>query len=123
MIGRGGMGEVYLGADTRLGRSVAIKVSSREFNDRFEREARAISTLSKSCPRSHNRTGPQERLHSAPRAARQLRGLRDGVDLVPDSALEYIGAPWRTASGVGRITVGLRKSDRCQEFHLIRDGG
>ena len=45
MIGKGGMGEVYLGSDTRLGRSVAIKVSSREFNDRFEREARAISTL------------------------------------------------------------------------------
>jgi eukaryotic-like serine/threonine-protein kinase len=45
MIGKGGMGEVYLGTDTRLGRSVAIKVSSREFNDRFEREARAISTL------------------------------------------------------------------------------
>ena len=39
------MGEVYLGTDTRLGRPVAIKVSSREFNDRFEREARAISTL------------------------------------------------------------------------------
>jgi eukaryotic-like serine/threonine-protein kinase len=45
MIGKGGMGQVYLGTDTRLGRSVAIKVSSREFNDRFEREARAISTL------------------------------------------------------------------------------
>src|SRR5581483_2046920 len=45
LIGKGGMGEVYLGTDTRLGRSVAIKVSSREFNDRFEREARAISTL------------------------------------------------------------------------------
>jgi len=45
MIGKGGMGEVYLGTDTRLGRSVAIKVSSREFNDRFEREAQAISTL------------------------------------------------------------------------------
>jgi serine/threonine protein kinase len=45
MIGKGGMGEVYLGTDTRLGRSVAIKVSSREFNDRFEREARAISAL------------------------------------------------------------------------------
>jgi len=45
MIGRGGMGEVYLATDTRLGRSVAIKVSSREFNDRFEREAQAISTL------------------------------------------------------------------------------
>src|ERR1700704_4430690 len=45
MIGKGGMGEVYLATDTRLGRSVAIKVSSREFNDRFEREAHAISTL------------------------------------------------------------------------------
>jgi eukaryotic-like serine/threonine-protein kinase len=45
MIGKGGMGEVYLGTDTRLGRPVAIKVSAREFNDRFEREARAISTL------------------------------------------------------------------------------
>jgi serine/threonine protein kinase/Tol biopolymer transport system component len=45
LIGKGGMGEVYRGADTRLGRPVAIKVSSREFNDRFEREAKAISAL------------------------------------------------------------------------------
>jgi len=45
MIGKGGMGEVYLATDMRLDRSVAIKFSSREFNDRFEREAKAISTL------------------------------------------------------------------------------
>ncbi len=44
-IGKGGMGEVYRGTDTRLGRPVAIKVSAREFNDRFEREAHAISAL------------------------------------------------------------------------------
>jgi serine/threonine protein kinase len=45
MIGKGGMGEVYLGTDTRLGRPVAIKTSAFGFDDRFEREARAISAL------------------------------------------------------------------------------
>ena len=45
LIGKGGMGEVYRASDTRLGRTVAIKVSAREFSDRFEREARAISSL------------------------------------------------------------------------------
>ena len=45
MLGKGGMGEVYSGVDTRLGRPVAIKVSAKDFNDRFEREAKAISSL------------------------------------------------------------------------------
>ena len=45
LLGKGGMGEVYRGTDTRLGRPVAIKVSAREFSDRFEREAKAISSL------------------------------------------------------------------------------
>ena len=45
-IGEGGMGEVYRGVDTRLDRSVAIKVVKGEFTDRFEREARAVAALS-----------------------------------------------------------------------------
>jgi Tol biopolymer transport system component len=44
-IGSGGMGEVYRARDTRLGRDVAIKVSSDRFSERFEREARAIASL------------------------------------------------------------------------------
>jgi serine/threonine-protein kinase len=39
------MGEVYKARDTRLDRIVAIKISQAKFNDRFEREARAISAL------------------------------------------------------------------------------
>src|SRR5580700_5896111 len=44
-IGEGGMGEVFRAVDTRLGRAVAIKVVDQRFTERFEREARAISSL------------------------------------------------------------------------------
>jgi serine/threonine protein kinase len=39
------MGDVYRATDTRLGRTVAIKVSRDEFSARFEREARAVAAL------------------------------------------------------------------------------
>ncbi len=50
-LGAGGMGEVYKAKDTRLDRTVAIKVlpshvaSNPEVRQRFEREARAVSSL------------------------------------------------------------------------------
>jgi Tol biopolymer transport system component len=44
-IGAGGMGEVYRAHDSRIGRDVAVKISTLQFSERFEREARAVAAL------------------------------------------------------------------------------
>ncbi len=82
LIGTGGMGEVYKAHDTRLNRTVAVKVSNQRFSDRFEREARSIASLNHPHICSLYDVGPDylvmEHIDGEPlRAVRELRKLLD----------------------------------------------
>jgi len=83
-IGAGGMGEVYKARDTRLDRSVAIKILPSELSadpdrrKRFEREARAVAALN----------------HP------HICALHDvGVATLPDLAPRVLGGDERAAAG------------------------
>jgi serine/threonine protein kinase/Tol biopolymer transport system component len=97
-IGAGGMGEVYRARDTRLDRTVAVKVLPRQFAEdaemrqRFEREARAISALTHPHICALHDVGSQEGveylvmeyLDGETLAQRLVRG-----PLAPDQVLRY----------------------------------
>jgi eukaryotic-like serine/threonine-protein kinase len=87
-LGAGGMGEVFRAVDTRLGRAVAIKIVDQQFLARFEREARAISSLNHPHICTLYDIGPNylvmELLEGETMAAR----LRSGP-LPVDEALDY----------------------------------
>jgi eukaryotic-like serine/threonine-protein kinase len=92
-LGAGGMGEVYEARDTRLNRTVAIKVLPRylsqhaDLRQRFEREARALASL------SHPHICP---IHDI--------GKEDGIDFL---VMEYLeGETPSQAIEEGCLTVG-----------------
>ncbi|WP_281064504.1 Stk1 family PASTA domain-containing Ser/Thr kinase [Arthrobacter sp. CAN_C5] len=85
LIGRGGMADVHLGRDIRLGRSVAIKVLRRDlardplFQSRFRREAQAVAALNHPTIVSVYDTGEEEI------AGRSIDDVR-----VPFIVMEYV---------------------------------
>jgi eukaryotic-like serine/threonine-protein kinase len=87
-LGEGGMGEVFRAIDTRLGRAVAIKKTRQQFSARFEREARAISSLNHPNICTLHDVGPDflvmELLEGETIASRLKRG-----PIPPETALLY----------------------------------
>src|SRR5262249_17157884 len=124
--GAGGMGEVYRARDTRLDRTVAVKISAVEFSERFEREARAVAALNHPHICTLHDVGPNylvmEYVEGAPlkgplpvdqalRLAAQIADALDAAhrkaivhrDLKPSNVLV-------TKSGVKLLDFGLAKS-------------
>jgi eukaryotic-like serine/threonine-protein kinase len=134
LIGTGGMGAVWKAHDTRLGRIVALKVSNREFSERFELEARAVAALNHPHICQLYDVGPNylvmEYVEGEPlkgpmpldRALRLAIQLADALDaahrkgiihrdLKPANAL-------MTKSGVKVLDFGLAKIERGQPLGL-----
>ena len=100
LIGRGGMADVYLGRDIRLGRTVAIKVLRPDlardplFQSRFRREAQAVAGLNHPSVVSVYDTGDQE-----------SASTRDDVRL-PYIVMEYVpGRTLRDILKAGELTL------------------
>ncbi len=108
LIGRGGMADVHLGRDVRLGRTVAIKMLRQDlardplFQSRFRREAQAVAGLNHPTIVSVYDTGEEEidgQHHDDVRvpfivmeyvAGRTLRDLLKAGDLTPETSVDYL---------------------------------
>src|SRR5215831_14102514 len=129
-IGAGGMGQVYKARDTRLNRTVAVKVSSLQFSDRFEREARAVAALNHPHICTLYDVGPDylvmEYVEGQPlkgplpveRAVEYARQILDALD-----AAHRMGIVHRdlkpanvlvTKNGVKLLDFGLAKAERAK---------
>jgi eukaryotic-like serine/threonine-protein kinase len=90
-IGAGGMGEVYLAEDARLGRQVALKVLAADVADdgerfaRFEQEAKAASALNHPNILTVYEFGEEDGVHYL--ASELVRG-RTVRDLIESNELE-----------------------------------
>src|SRR5438045_3409672 len=88
-IGAGGMGEVYRARDPRLNRDVAIKISSAQFSERFEREAKAIAALNHPNICQIYDVGPNYLVMELIDGAPLLSKEKPGRPLPLDEALRY----------------------------------
>ena len=140
-IGAGGMGSVYRAVDTRLGRKVAIKICAQQFSGRFEREARAISSLNHPHICTLYDVGPNylvmELVEGETLAARLQKGrlpmpavLRYAAEIADALAAAHaLGIIHRdlkpqnimiTKSGVKVLDFGLAKSPRDETLTATR---
>jgi len=122
-VGAGGMGEVYRARDTRLDRTVAIKILSADFAanraapERFQREARAVSALSHPNVCTLFDIGCQDDTHFIVMEFLEGQTLKEVIDSQPlplPSVLEWgiqIGSALEAAHKVGIIHRDIKPAN------------
>ena len=102
-IGAGGMGDVYAARDTRLQRTVAIKICRDGFSARFEREARAVAALNHPNVCTLHDIGPDYlvmELVEGPTLSEVIASRTlTAIEAVPDRPADRAGAQRRAPAG------------------------
>ena len=112
-IGSGGMGDVYLAEDTKLGRKVALKVLPPEFAESEERQARFVREAKAASAIDH------------PNVAQIFEiGEADGIHFIAMQFVEGQNLAARIKGGplatVDIISIGLQVADALDAAHAKR---
>jgi len=129
LLGAGGMGEVYLAEDTRLGRRVALKLLPAAFTSdmervrRFRREARAASALNHPNIVTVHDIGEDQAGHFITLELVEGRTLREVISDGPDvCAIVPLGSQIAKALSVAH-NAGITHRDLKPENIMVRDDG
>jgi eukaryotic-like serine/threonine-protein kinase len=129
-IGAGGMGEVYLAEDTRLGRKVALKILSAELTRnedrvrRFEQEARAASALSHPNILTIFDIGKEDSTHFIATEFIEGQTLRSGLTRVRMKIGEVLDIAVQAAGALAAAhSAGIIHRDIKPENIMVRPDG
>ena len=121
-IGAGGMGTVYRAVDTRLGRVVAIKIAAERYSERFQLEARAISTLNHPHVCTLYDVGPNYLVMEFIEGSTLAAEIKKGP-LAPETAARYgaqIAGALAEAHALGIVHRDLKPSNIMVTRHGVK---
>ncbi len=121
-IGAGGMGTVYRAIDTRLGRVVAIKIAAERYSERFQLEARAISTLNHPHVCTLYDVGPNYLVMEFIEGSTLAAEIKKGP-LAPETAARYgaqIASALAEAHSLGIVHRDLKPSNIMLTRHGVK---
>jgi len=121
-IGAGGMGTVYRAVDTRLGRVVALKIAAERYSERFQHEARAISTLNHPHVCTLHDVGPNYLVMEFIEGSTLAAEIKKGP-LAPETAARYgaqIASALAEAHSLGIVHRDLKPSNVMVTRHGVK---